>query len=592
MKVSKIIMSIMCISAFFSCQPGQKKSAKAEKVNLLFPQTWESKEKAIKGGTYKVAVVSQSPFMGLFNEILANSVVDTAFLDPISAPLFTTGKDFMADDRGLAKIDIDVDNKIVTVTLRNNLKWEDGQPMTIDDYIFTYECIGNPDYTGVRYDSGLEQIKGMKEFHEGKAKTISGLEKVNDNVVKIHFYELSPTIRTLGGGIFTSIIPKHYLADVPVKDLEKSDKVRLHPIGAGPWKIKQIIPGESVEYVPNENYYKPNDIPKVDKMIMKILPDNSLLSSMKNGEFDYYKQAGTALYSEYKDLNNLVVLGRPQLSYSYLGFNLGHWDAKKGENVTDPNKKMADINLRKAMGYAVNLEEIATSFFNGLQTRATGVIPPAFETLYTPKERFKYSPEKANELLDKAGYKDVDGDGIREDKNGKPLEIFLAFPASGDIAEPLSQKYIQDWRKVGLKVSLTGGRLIEGNSFFDLLDSNSDSYDIWLAGWSVGTSMDINGLYARNAKFNMSRITSKRNDELMAKVNSTQSLKDPEYKAKALREWEDNYMENELGFLPLLFRYELFPVNKRVKFSSIVYDDSNIKDVPLELTSPEPYRQK
>ena len=194
--------------------------------------------------------------------------------------------------------------------------------------------------------------------------------------------------------------------------------------------------------------------------------------------------------------------------------------------------------------------------------------------------------------MDKAGYKDVDGDGIREDKNGKPLEIFLAFPASGDIAEPLSQKYIQDWRKVGLKVSLTGGRLIEGNSFFDLLDSNSDSYDIWLAGWSVGTSMDINGLYARNAKFNMSRITSKRNDELMAKVNSTQSLKDPEYKAKALREWEDNYMENELGFLPLLFRYELFPVNKRVKFSSIVYDDSNIKDVPLELTSPEPYRQK
>ena len=97
---------------------------------------------------------------------------------------------------------------------------------------------------------------------------------------------------------------------------------------------------------------------------------------------------------------------------------------------------------------AINVEEIAQAFYFGLSQQATSSIPPVFKK-YFPKDLqgYPYNPEKAKQLLDKAGYKDVNGDGIREDKNGKPFEIKMAFMAGGDVAEPLAQNYIQSWKK-------------------------------------------------------------------------------------------------------------------------------------------------
>ena len=588
-KFFKSAMVFSLITLAISCGPGKRRSELGlQKQEFKFPQIYESKEKAIKGGTYKVAVVSQSPMNGIFYGLLIDYVTDSYFEGPIAAPLFVNDHDFMTGDRGLAKTDIDVDNKVVTVTLRDNLKWDDGQPLTIDDYIFTYEVIGNKEYTGTRYDDSLRQVIGMEEYHQGKADKISGLEKVNDTTLKIHLKEVSPSVYYSGGGVLQGIMPKHHLQDVAVKDLMKSEKVRLHPVGAGQYKVKQVIPGESVEYVPNENYYKKEDIPQVNNMIIKILPDSAVLASMKAGEYDSYIQVSPDLYTEYKDLNNLVILGRPAISYSYLGFNLGHFDAKKGENVTNTNAKLYDINLRKAIGYSINAEEIISSFYNGLKERANGVIPPAFEKVYEKKARYTYNPEKAKEILDKAGYKDVDGDGIREDKNGKPLEIHLAMAASGEIAEPLAQKVIQDWKKVGLNVTLSGGRLIEGNSFFEKIKANDKDIDMWLAGWSVGTTLDLNGIYSRKSPFNVARISTPENDELILKTNSLQATKDPNFRIQAIREWEENYMNNVLGYFPLWVGYELFPINKRVKYSSCLYDDSGIKTPhPTALTTME-----
>lgn len=121
-------------------------------------------------------------------------------------------------------MEFDVENKIINVKFKEGLKWEDGHPMTVDDYIFTYEVLGHPDYTGVRYGAALENVveKYEKNTIEGsKAKTIRGLEKL-DTEINIHIIEPQPTIRTGGGGLNASIIPKHYLQDVPVKDLETS----------------------------------------------------------------------------------------------------------------------------------------------------------------------------------------------------------------------------------------------------------------------------------------------------------------------------------------------------------------------------------
>ena len=77
--------------------------------------------------------------------------------------------------------------------------------------------------------------------------------------------------------------------------------------------------------------------------------------------------------------------------------------------------------------------------------------------------------------------KDVDGDGIREDKAGKPLEIKFAAMAGDDIAEDITQFYLQNWKDVGLNVTLTTGRTIEFNSFYDKVQADDPEIDIFMA---------------------------------------------------------------------------------------------------------------
>lgn len=585
-KILKSATGLLLLS-LVACGPGQRKSGAGETNKSLFNTIYESSEQTIKGGTIKQAILSSTPFKGLLSPILYQDQVDAYLFNPTYAPLFLAGEDFKLSNEGLASLSVDVESSTATIKLRENLKWDDGQPLTIDDYIFTYEVLAHKDYTGVRYDDSIQTIVGIEDYHAGKTSTISGLERVNDLELRIHYKEINPGL-PYGTGLFTYIIPKHQLKDIPVKDLEKSDAIRKNPVGAGPYKIKQVIPGESIEFVPNEYFYRKNDIPQVDNLIIKILPDTSAISSMKQGEYDVYLNATENLYTEYKEFDNLEVLGKAALYYQYLGFNLGKFE--NGENVTNPNAKLYDINLRKAMAYALNIEDVAKLFYNGLRERANSIIPPVFSKYYPTEKRFVYDKEKAIKMLDEAGYKDVNGDGIREDKNGNELKIFFAFPNMGEIAEPLSQQFIQDWKAVGLDVSLTTGRIMEGNSFFERVQANDPEIDMWIAAWGVGSAFDVKGLYGRKSLFNFSRLASEKNDELLNRLDSVEGVKNPEFRINAVREWEQNYMENELGFLPLTFRYSLTPVNKRLKFISI--DSNDVKSIghPDALTASEPFK--
>ena len=95
--------------------------------------------------------------------------------------------------------------KTATITLNaKDYKWSDGQPFTIDDYIFAIEAIGNKDYTGSRYNDRYTNIVGMKDFHEGKSDKISGVEKVDDYTVKLHF-EKNVTINAISRWCNSSI---------------------------------------------------------------------------------------------------------------------------------------------------------------------------------------------------------------------------------------------------------------------------------------------------------------------------------------------------------------------------------------------------
>ena len=593
MKIKSVVSVLIMMMVLMSCGPGEKKSAGGDKgsENIKFATETQNNGNAVPGAVLSVAMVKDSPLVGIFNQAMYKDGYDGDIIDWfLGSYILDIDENFEVTDTGIATLSVDPENKKATIKIKDGMKWSDGQPIVADDIIYTYEVIGNKEYTGVRYSDESAKIVGMEDYKAGKASTISGIKKIDDKTVEISFKEMGQGIYTGGNGMERYAMPKHYLKDVPIKDLEKSEKIRSKVVVAGPYTISSIVPGESIELKGNPYYFKGK--PKTDKVTIQIVNSQTITAAMKSGKYDIVLDIPTELYKTYKDLDNIDTLGRQELYYSYLGFKMGKYDKAKGENVVNPNAKVADLKLRQALAYGLDIKQMVKAFYDGLREKATSSVPPVFEKYY-PKDLagFPYDPEKAKKLLDEAGYKDVNGDGYREDKNGKPFEIKIAAMSGGDIAEPLVQFYIQQWKEIGIKGVLATGRLIEFNSFYDKVEADDPEIDVYFAAWGVATNLGPYETAGRKSMFNYSRFASDENDKLMAEVTSPKTLTDPNYKPEAYKKWQEYYI-NQAVEVPLTYRYQLYPVNKRVKNFDVAYGyEKRGKGMHLvELTAAEPIK--
>ena len=332
------------------------------------------------------------------------------------------------------------------------------------------------------------------------------------------------------------------------------------------------------------HYYKGQ--PKVKNVIWKIVPSAQIVAALQSGEYDLTVGLNSDLYSKVSALKNIQIGVKDELSYTYIGFKLGKWDKEKKEVVTDPNAKMADVKLRQAMAYAIDNDAVGAKFYEGLRRNATQLMIPAFKEFYDDSLKgYTFDVEKAKKLLDEAGYKDTNNDGIREDKNGKPFKIKFASMSGGAIAEPIAQYYMQQWKSIGLDVELTTGRLIEFNSFYEKVMADDPEIDVYQGAWGTGSNPNPTGLYGRKASFNFSRFSSKELDDILAKINSVEAV-DKEFRSKAYKEFA-NYMFENVPVVPTLFRKGIVAVNNRVKKWDITPgSDFGIADIELTAENP------
>ena len=543
---------------------------------------------AIKGGTLKYALVAASPFSGIFIDELSSNSTDSTIASQVDQSMFEYDENRKLTNTGLASIEFDVEGKTVTIKLNGkDYKWSDGQPFTIDDYIFAIEAIGNKDYTGTRYNDRYTNIVGMKDFHEGKSDKISGVEKVDDYTVKLHFEKMLPSMQLAGGAIPAYTMPKHIFKDIPVKEWEQSEYVRGNKVvGLGPFTIESVVAGESVTLKANEYYYKGR--PKLDKVVMQVVAPNAIVSEMKAGNYDIATMP-SAQYESFKDLTNVTYVSTFAPSYEYIAFHLGKFDKATGKNVTDPNAKMSDVKLRQAMGYALDIDAAGESLYNGLNYGTNSIILPFFKDVYNPEqEGFAYNPEKAKQLLDEAGYKDVDGDGIRENKDGSKLQINFAARTRDDANESLVQQYLLWWKEIGLDVQLYTGRTIESNNFYEKIQADDPEIDVFSGGWGVGYDPNPANLFGETAKFNFSRYVNEKGTEIMKKIASTEAFDEAKLK-EFYKEWQA-YAHDEAFMIQTLVGDSVTAVNKRVKYydTALATSGSKAQLYQLELTSDTP----
>ena len=568
---------------------GGQDSGKKEDAGFKPNPVVENEGKAIENGTLKVGIIGESPFKGVFHEAFAQDSFDMGIMNWVGMGGFFDGDpDQKLGNTGLGKVEFKPEEKKAIITIHEKATWSDGVPVTAKDFLRYYLIIGHKDYEGVRFGGDYLNVVGMKEYHEGKSDTVSGVKVLTDKTLEINFKEFDHSIYW-GKGIPYNPVPDHVYKDIPVKEQESHDATRKHPLSCGAYVIKEIVPGQQV--IAEANPYYAFGKPKTPRMEIKLVPSAQVVAAAKSGEYDIIDTFGSDLYEKFAALKNGKIASNYTGGYSYISFKLGKYNKEKGEVVTDPNAKMADKNLRKAMAMAVDRDTVNKKLQSNLSIPLYQIIPPMFSTIYDKDfEGIKYNLEEAKKLLDEAGYKDTNGDGIREDKNGKPLKINFAAMQGGATQEPTVSFYIQQWKAIGLDVQLVTGRLIEFNSFYEKLEADDPEIDVYQGGWNTGSNPDPSGFYGKHEVFNFQRFTSPELDKLLADIVTLDNT-DPKVRLKHYTDLSKYLVTEQAIVIPTFSSTTKSFVNNRVKKYDISLPKEGqtpFRNSDIELTKESP----
>jgi len=357
--------------------------------------------------------------------------------------------------------------------MRSDLKWSDGQPITARDLVFTYELLRDP-------------ALGSPVAHY--VENLRSIQAENDSTVLFQFTRRYPEMITHSA---LAPLPEHVFRGVKPADI-RSHPAFLEPAGgklvtSGPWVIGQWEKGQRVVLTPNP-HFQPQ--PYLSSIVFRIIPEAiTRLAEIQTGNVDMVigvtfdqipslkAQAGDRLRFEREQ----------RRFYDYVAYQ------PKGHPA------FADPEVRRALSMAINVPGILQALqMQEYAEPAGGPYSPIFTDLYdkslTPPVAF--AAERAKQTLDARGWRDADGDGVRE-KDGRPLRFSLVTNAGNQRRADAAQIIQQQWKQIGVDAEL---RQLEFNTFQGgLIQQN---YQAALGGWSVNLSPDLAGLWGEGTPFN------------------------------------------------------------------------------------------
>jgi peptide/nickel transport system substrate-binding protein len=317
----------------------------------------------------------------------------------------------------LAKsVSVSDDGLVYTYKLRDDAYFHNGRKMTADDFIWSYTRImdGSKGYPGARY---VRLIKGATEVEKGQAKEISGLKKIDDFTLEMTITDkVDPGYYFFNGT--TAILPK--------EEAEKPD-FASHPVGLGPFKFKEHIPGSRVVAERFDKFYKPGK-PYADTLQVLIMAEAAARDvAFRNKEIDT-SILGPAQYVAYR--------ADPELSKGILEVAEMF---TRSMTMNPAFKPFADKRVRQAINYAIDSDLIIKRLVKDKAYRAVSWLPPSSAAFDKTMKPYAYDPEKAKKLLADAGY-----------ANGFEFELTTSQNESWGL--PIVEAIIPMLAKVGIKL--------------------------------------------------------------------------------------------------------------------------------------------
>lgn len=404
------------------------------------------------GGTL-ITAIADNPVS--LNGIYANDGISGSVLSWVFNPLTLGGENWGTNITGdLAESWSTSDDGLTwTFNLHRGVKFHDGEELTADDVVYTFQTI----------QTSEEDIAPFRpRFYQGDQAI--EFEAVDDYTVVAHLSEPNASFFT---DISVPIVPRHVLEGQNLRE----GPFNRQPVGTGPFKVVEWVTGESITLEAHDDYFRGR--PCLDRIIFRIIPDEQAqVNALLTGELDFLLNVPGASVTQFQNNPEFTFVAADYDSLFQIFFNMA-------------KEQFQDKRIRQALMIAIDRQALVDTVRQGF-----GVVNNSHFDSVVPFYKqdklggYDYDPERAEQILDEVGLTDTDGDGFR-DLNGQPWEINLLTFQQGfrnyfDYATVV-QAY---WQDIGLKVNLETRDLATMVQQLYQERKLDKPYDVLTSGWS------------------------------------------------------------------------------------------------------------
>jgi peptide/nickel transport system substrate-binding protein len=344
------------------------------------------------------------------------------------------------------------DERTWTYKLRPGLKWSDGKPLTSEDVAWTVNTARKEEW--INHTSVVQNLTA---------------EAPDPTTVVIRTSVPDPKLPTMD----IYILPKHIWGKMSADERDKFDGVTK--VGSGPFVLERFEKGQFARFKANPHFWAGK--PAVDEVVLrKFNNPDAMVAALKTGELDAAEELPSSGFNQLAKDPNIVTVEGFQGGMDEVAIN-------GGDGLKKPHPALLDPKVREAIAHAIDRETLVKRVLEGHgKPQSTLSVSP--DPKWTPdvpsEEAFDFDLDEAKQILEDAGYKDTDGDGIREmPGGGQPLNFRYMVRSDSVDAQPIAE-FVTGWlREIGIATT----RKVANDSQLTEIIGKGD-YDIFAWGWT------------------------------------------------------------------------------------------------------------
>jgi len=389
--------------------------------------------------------------------------------------------------------------------LKDGITWSDGEPLTVEDYVFTYNTVMNDRWQII-----------TREIWD----SIDRIETPDELTARIIFKRPDARWRDI---LAADVLPKHVLQG---KNFNKYFNDRI--VGSGPYVFEEWRKGQSLTVVANENYW--GDPPAIKKITFRFIPDtNSLKAALRSGEVQFINPPpDIGLIEELRGYDGVTVQTKFGTVWEHLAFNV---------------EKVDNLNIRRAIAYAVNRRQLIQEILQGEARPLQSVLVPEQEPFYTPAwERYSFDPDRARRLVEQAR------------GEGASTEIEYSTTSGNALRETAQQVIQQQMEQVGITLRINNS---SAETYFGERTPKGD-FEMGEWAWSATPDPSITTLFGANqVPPNGQNYYRYRNEEVTRLLEQADVTVDQQERARLTRRAQE-LMAEDVPLVPLYQRPEIY----------------------------------